>query len=123
MLAQCGASALALGFTRARGVGGRGAGVGRHPGAGESCGVRVTVALAFGAATLQPDNRLAHRIPHNGGEWQAMVHRGETFGGIHFLRVLISWEEGTPREEIWNGILETEQELDSEKLLGRSLSV
>jgi predicted RND superfamily exporter protein len=86
-------------------------------------GVGVTAALAMGASTLQPDNRLAHSIPHNCDEWQAMVHCDETFGGIHFLRVLISWEEGTPREDIWNVILETERELNAEKLLGRSLSV
>jgi uncharacterized protein len=98
-------------------------GVVRHSRAVAIVGILVTVALAFGASTLQPDNRLAHRIPHNCEEWQAMVHCDEAFGGIHFLRVLVSWEEDTPREEIWNGLLEIEQELDSEKLLGRSLSV
>ena len=98
-------------------------GVVRHSRVVAIVGVLVTVVLAVGASTLQPDNRLAHRIPHNCEESQAMEHCDRVFGGIHFLRVLISWKEETPREDVWNVILETERELNSEKLLGRSLSV
>lgn len=86
-------------------------------------GVVATGGLAIGAFSLQPDDRLAHRIPHDCEEWQAMEHCDRAFGGIRFLRVLIEWPESMSRAEVWQLILDLEKRLDQEETLGRSLSV
>lgn len=98
-------------------------GVVRHARLVTFLGVIATGALAIGAFSLQPDDRLAHRIPHDCEEWQAMEHCDKAFGGIRFLRVLIEWPESMPREEVWQLILDLEKRLDEEETLGRSLSV
>jgi predicted RND superfamily exporter protein len=98
-------------------------GVVRHARLVTFLGVIATGALAIGAFSLQPDYRLAHRIPHDCEEWQAMEHCDKAFGGIRFLRVLIEWPDSMPREEVWQLILDLEKRLDEEDTLGRSLSV
>lgn len=86
-------------------------------------GIGLTAGLSVGAFSLQPDDRLAHRIPHDCEEWQAMEHCDRAFGGIRFLRVLIDWPEAMPRDEVWNLLVRIENHLDQEETLGRSLSV
>ena len=98
-------------------------GVVRHARLVTFLGVIATGALAIGAFSLQPDYRLAHRIPHDCEQWQAMEHCDKAFGGIRFLRVLIEWPDSMPREEVWQLILDLEKRLDEEETLGRSLSV
>ena len=89
-----------------------------------SClGILATAALAVGASTLQPDDRLAHRVPHNCEEWRAMQHCDQSFGGIRFLRVLVSWDEQVARSDVWKVLRETETRIDAEPLLGRALSI
>jgi len=89
-----------------------------------SClGILATAALTAGAWTLQPDNRLAHRIPHNCEEWQAMRHCDQEFGGIRFLRVLVSWDQHVAHSEVWKALTEAQTRIDTKPLLGRSLSI
>ena len=89
-----------------------------------SClGVLTTVALAVGASSLQPDDRMAHRIPDHCEEWQAMQHCDQAFGGIRFLRILVSWDKQISHTDVWKVLHAVETRLDTESLLGRSLSI
>lgn len=95
----------------------------RHSRLTAATGVLVTVCLTLKSLSLQPDDRMAHRVPHNSEAYQTMQHCDQVLGGIRLMRVLIRWDEGVEDALLWQVISEIEAALADETQVGRPLSI
>lgn len=95
----------------------------RHSRVVTATGVLVTVCLTTKSLSLQPDDRLGHRVPHSSEAYQAMQHCDQVLGGVRLMRVLISWEEDIDNTLLWQVISEIETLLADEAEVGRPLSI
>jgi predicted RND superfamily exporter protein len=95
-------------------------------------GIVLTAFCLYACTFLVPDDSISHRIPHDSDEYRALQHCEETFGGIRYVRLLISWPEadeaegGHPpvsRKEIWQVVEACEDILAAEKDIGPSMSI
>lgn len=95
----------------------------RHSRAVTVTGIIVTAGLMLKSLSLQPDDRLGHRVPHSTEAYQTLQHCDATFGGIRPMRILISWKENAGNEVIWEVLSRIETALNEESDVSRSLSI
>ncbi|HIE99683.1 MAG TPA: hypothetical protein EYQ63_22450 [Fuerstia sp.] len=86
-------------------------------------GVVITVGCMVASSRLVPDDRVSDRVPHGSEEWQAMRHCDTHLGGIRSLRLMIHWPEQMRRKDVWAVILDCEQLIAEEPLLGQPMSI
>lgn len=95
----------------------------RHSRAVTVVGILVTGALGAASLSLEPDDRLGHRVPNASEAYQAMQHCDEVLGGIHMMRVVVTWPEDASRETVWQVVTKVESVLSDEPELSRPLSI
>lgn len=86
-------------------------------------GIAVTAALTAGALSLEPDDRLAHRVPIDSEAYQAMLHCDRELGGVRLIRVIVKWPESATNESIWSVLDDVESVINHEPEIGRALSI
>lgn len=95
-------------------------------------GFALTIFCLYICTFLVPDDTISDRIPHNADEYRAMRHCDEVFGGVRYMRLIVSWDENTEtadgpqpvsRSEIWEVVKACENILASEELIGPSTSI
>jgi uncharacterized protein len=95
----------------------------RHSRAVTTLGILITAGLTLKSLSLQPDDRLGHRVPHSSEAYQAMQHCDEVLGGIRLMRVVVSWQGDVDNETLWQVISDIETALTDESEVGRPLSI
>lgn len=95
-------------------------------------GFALTGFCLYVCTFLVPDDTISDRIPHDSDEYRALRHCDETFGGIRYMRLMISWDESVQgddgprpvsRKEIWEVVKACEKILADEELIGPSTSI
>ena len=86
-------------------------------------GVLITAGLAATSFSLEPDDRISHRVPHASEAYQAMQHVDASLGGIRPIRVVVNWQEDVSNETLWQVLSEIESVLESEPEISRPLTI
>ncbi len=95
-------------------------------------GFALTGLCLYVCTFLVPDDTISDRIPHDADEYRALRHCDEVFGGVRYLRLVVSWDESIPtddgrqpvsRSEIWQVVKACEDILAGEELIGPSTSI
>ncbi len=86
-------------------------------------GVLITGGLAAVSFSLEPDDRIGHRVPHASEAYQAMQHVDSSLGGIRPMRVVVNWQDDVSNETLWEVLSEIEAVLDVETEISRPLSI
>lgn len=85
-------------------------------------GVLLTVVLSTTALQLEPDDRLAHRVPNQSEAYQALLECDRAVGGIRVMQVVVKWNEASD-EAIWQVMHAVHEALDREELISRPTSI
>lgn len=86
-------------------------------------GVLITGGLAVVSFSLEPDDRIGHRVPHASEAHQAMQHVDASLGGIRPMRVVVNWQDDVSNEILWRVLSEIEAVLDVEAEISQPLSI
>ena len=86
-------------------------------------GILVTAGLTVTSFSLQPDDRLGHRVPHSSEAYQAMRHCDEALGGIRPIRVVITWSKKADNNALWQVMADVEAALSNETEISKPLSI
>lgn len=85
-------------------------------------GVLLTVAFIAAAVRLDPDDRLAHRVPNQSAAYQALLECDRALGGIRVVQVFIEWPAGS-EEAVWQVLKDVEAALEQEELISEPMSI
>lgn len=86
-------------------------------------GVVLTGLLSAKALQLVPDDQLAHRIPNRSEAYEALRDVDQSLGGIRVMRILLKWDEATSNETLLTVLRRIEDEVATEPLFSRPLSI
>lgn len=95
----------------------------RHAKTVSIVGVLITAVCLGTCARLVPDDRVSDRVPPRSESFLAMQHCDQHVGGIRTVHFMISWPDGTLRDDIWKAIRDCEAVLKDQPELSPPLSI
>ena len=95
----------------------------RHAKVVTVAGAIVTGLCLVTSFQLEPGDRMSDRIPSQSDEWKAMRYCDQKLGGIRSLHVLLEFDEGTSRKEVWEVVTRLEQLMANERLIQNPRSI
>ncbi len=85
--------------------------------------IAITLALAGACTQLEPDEKRYSGLSESGEAAQGLRHLDESLGGLEFGYVAITGDENVSDGNLLKVLLEVEQALEKEPLIGRSLGL
>ena len=86
-------------------------------------GAIVTAFCLVTSLQLEPGDRMSDRVPQQSDEFKAMRYCDSKLGGVRAVRVLLEFDDGVSRKEVWEVVTRLEDLLDQEPLIRNPLSI
>ncbi|MEP3480694.1 MAG: MMPL family transporter [Fuerstiella sp.] len=86
-------------------------------------GAIVTALCLVTSLQLEPGDRISDRVPQQSDEFKAMRYCDSKLGGIRTVRVLLEFDDGVSRKEVWQMVTRLEDLLAKEPLIQSPRSI